>query len=210
MKFQLAALSSILALTSVGCGGSGSPDALPPAVHASAAIQATLPPAGYTLAWSDEFNGLIGTYPNPSNWAFDLGAGGWGNREQETYTSTNATIVADQAASDGTVLDIASSKVGKTYYSSRLKTQGLRTFQYGYIEVRAKVPPGGPSYQGYWPAIWTLGADITTSGWPKCGEIDIMEHLCGTNPKRHLSNGARQFDKRPSRMAEPGDSERHV
>ncbi|HZT42988.1 MAG TPA: glycoside hydrolase family 16 protein [Chthonomonadaceae bacterium] len=140
------------------------------------------PPPGYTLVWSDEFNGPVGSYPNSANWTYDLGGGGWGNNEQETYTSTNATIVADSAATDGYALDIASSTDGVHYYSSRIKTQGLHSWQYAYIECRAKVPPGGPSYQGYWPAFWTLGTDISTNGWPKCGEMDIMEHLCGTEP----------------------------
>lgn len=150
---------------------------LPPATRSDAA-----PPPGYNLVWSDEFNGAVGSAPNPANWVYDLGGGGWGNNEQEIYTNTNATIVSDPAASDGLALDIASSTDGTHYYSSRIKTQGLRSWQYGYIECRAKVPPGGASYQGYWPAFWTLGTDIDSAGWPKCGEMDIMEHLCGTEP----------------------------
>ena len=54
-----------------------------------------------------------------------------------------------------------------------MKTQGLREFTYGRIDVRAKLPEGG----GTWPAIWTLGSSIETIGWPACGEIDIMEHV---------------------------------
>lgn len=157
--------------------------ALAQAAMALIAISAhASPPPGYTLVWSDEFNGPVGSYPNPKNWTYDLGAGGWGNNEQETYTSTNATIVADPAATDGYALDIASSTDGVHYYSTRIKTQGHHSWKYAYIECRAKVPPGGASYQGYWPAFWTLGTDIKTVGWPKCGEMDIMEHLCGTEP----------------------------
>ena len=143
--------------------------------------QAAAPP-GYNLVWSDEFNGAVGSAPNPANWTYDLGGGGWGNKEQEIYTSSNAVIAADSGATDGFALDIFSSTDGTHYYSSRIKTQGLRSWQYGYIEVRAKVPPGGASYQGYWPAFWTLGPDITSVGWPTCGEIDVMEHLCGKFP----------------------------
>ncbi len=141
------------------------------------------PPAGYSLVWADEFHGAAGSPPNPANWTYDLGGGGWGNREQQIYTSSNAVVVADSAATDGWALDIFSSTNGGHSYSSRIKTQGLRAWQYGYIEVRAKVPAGGPACQGYWPAIWTLGPDIVTAGWPACGEIDIMEHLCGKHPK---------------------------
>ena len=139
-------------------------------------------PSGYTLVWSDEFDGAVGSAPKASDWTYDLGGGGWGNKEQEIYTSSNAVIVADLGATDGLALDIFSSTDGTHYYSSRIKTQGLLSWQYGYIEVRAKVPPGGASYQGYWPAFWTLGPDITSVGWPTCGEIDIMEHLCGKYP----------------------------
>ena len=53
-----------------------------------------------------------------------------------------------------------------------MKTQNKFSFTYGRVEVRAKLPSGG----GTWPGIWMLGDDITTVGWPGCGEIDIMEH----------------------------------
>lgn len=184
--FTLSSLS--LGCVLAGCGGadvnvadtaSSAARVQPASIIGS---QSTVPPPGYSLVWSDEFNGPVGSYPSAANWTYDLGAGGWGNNEQETYTNTNATVVADSSATDGLALDIASSKSGSTYYSSRIKTQGLHSFQYGYIECRAKVPPGGSNYQGYWPAFWTLGTDITKSGWPACGEDDVMEHLCGTQP----------------------------
>ncbi|WP_129059470.1 glycoside hydrolase family 16 protein, partial [Chryseobacterium sp. CH1] len=59
------------------------------------------------------------------------------------------------------------------YTSARLKTQGKQSFTYGRIEARIKIPVG----QGLWPAFWLLGTNITTVGWPKCGETDIMEHI---------------------------------
>jgi beta-glucanase (GH16 family) len=139
-------------------------------------------PIGYSLAWSDEFDGATGSKPNSTNWTYDLGAGGWGNSEQETYTNTNATIVADSSATDGLALDIKATTDGTNYYSSRIKTEGLQSFTYGYIECRAKVPPGGANYQGYWPAFWMLGSDITSVNWPTCGEVDVMEHLNGSAP----------------------------
>ena len=76
------------------------------AVALNAVCAQASPPAGYTLVWSDEFNGAVGAHPNAANWTYDLGAAGWGNNEQETYTKTNATIVADSAATDGSALDI--------------------------------------------------------------------------------------------------------
>jgi beta-glucanase (GH16 family) len=55
--------------------------------------------------------------------------------------------------------------------SARIKSQGRYSFTYGKVEIRAKLP----SAAGTWPALWMLGSNITTVGWPKCGEIDIME-----------------------------------
>ncbi|MFB9056811.1 family 16 glycosylhydrolase [Mariniflexile ostreae] len=120
------------------------------------------------LVWSDEFdsNGA----PNAANWTYDLGAGGWGNQEVQTYTSDANNVIVE----DG-VLKIMVKKEGSTYTSTRLKSQGLQAFKYGRIEAKAKLP----STAGTWPAIWMLGSNFDTVGWPKCGEIDIMEQTGG-------------------------------
>jgi len=122
----------------------------------------------WNIVWSDEFDGPS---INSSNWTYDLGAGGWGNNELQYYTNrpVNATI------SNGALLIIArkESYQGSAYTSARLKTQNLRSFTYGRVEGRIKLPAG----QGLWPAFWILGNSITQVGWPKCGEIDIMEHV---------------------------------
>jgi beta-glucanase (GH16 family) len=65
---------------------------------------------------------------------------------------------------------------GNSYTSARLKSQNLRAFTYGKIEARLRLPAG----QGLWPAFWMLGSSIAQAGWPKCGEIDIMEHINAT------------------------------
>lgn len=133
------------------------------------------------LIFSDEFDG-IGT-PNNSKWTYDLGTGsnGWGNNESQYYTNR-----ADNVVVEGGFLKITAKKEnfsGAQYTSARLKTQGLFDFKYGKIEVRAKLPAGG----GTWPAIWMLGSNITTVGWPACGEIDIMEHIGNDLGKIHGS-----------------------
>lgn len=121
------------------------------------------------LVWSDEFN-TDGT-PSSAKWGYDLGAGGWGNNEAEYYTSRpeNAVVING-------VLKITAKKEsynGSEYTSARLLSKDKFSFKYGKIEVRAKLPAGG----GTWPAIWMLGNNIGTVGWPACGEIDIMEHV---------------------------------
>ena len=74
---------------------------------------------------------------------------------------------------------IAESYNGSEYTSARLLSKDKFDFQYGRVEVRAKLPEGG----GTWPAIWMLGANIDEVSWPFCGEIDIMEHK-GNNQNR--------------------------
>ena len=127
------------------------------------------PTSGKTLVWSDEFNGSSDT-PESSKWTYDLGGGGWGNNEDQTYTNTRT----NSFVSNGT-LKIKAVKSGAEWTSARLKTQGKYSFQYGYIEARIKLPAG----KGMWPAFWMLGDNISTVGWPKCGEIDIMEYSPG-------------------------------
>jgi len=120
---------------------------------------------GMQLVWSDEF-----TAPgiNMENWTFELGGGGWGNNELEVYTNSpeNAYIY------DGK-LNIAATKTYVGYNSARMVTKAKKEFVYGRIDIRAKMPFG----QGIWPALWMLGSNIGQVGWPKCGEIDIMEFL---------------------------------
>jgi beta-glucanase (GH16 family) len=62
---------------------------------------------------------------------------------------------------------------GSTWFSARMKTEGLENFRYGRIEASIQLPD--TANQGLWPAFWSLGSDINTSPWPACGEVDFME-----------------------------------
>ena len=140
------------------------------------------PGAGWTLVWSDEFNG---TALDTTVWNYDLGAGGWGNDESECYQTQNAvvaggylTITAEEET--GCVgMDAGSAP----YTSARIQTAQKKQFTYGKFSMRAKLPYS----QGMWPAFWMLGADSNSQGgiyggdttWPTCGEIDIMEMIGG-------------------------------
>ena len=71
-----------------------------------------------------------------------------------------------------------------------MTTQNKKTFKFGRIDIRAKLPVS----KGMWPALWMLGANINSAGWPACGETDIME-LVGAYPSRvsatlHWKDGA--------------------
>lgn len=119
-----------------------------------------------TLVWSDEFNSAL---LNTATWNYEQGAGGWGNNELQTYTSSTNNVHIDSG-----YLHITALNPSASYYTSgRITTQGKKDFTYGKIMIRARLPQG----QGIWPALWMLGANFSAVSWPKCGEIDIMELL---------------------------------
>lgn len=130
-----------------------------------------------TYIFEEHFDG---TALNETYWNYELGDGcpkkcGWGNNERQKYTKQNAQV------KDGHLV-ITATKEGDHYYSARLTTKNKVEFQYGTVEVRAKLPKG----KGLWPAIWMLGHDINEKGWPLCGEIDIMEYV-GREPNTTFS-----------------------
>ncbi|MBC7850896.1 MAG: family 16 glycosylhydrolase [Chitinophagaceae bacterium] len=123
---------------------------------------------GYTLAWSDEFNtSLI----DGNSWAFEAGNNnGWGNNELQTYTgSTENAFVS----SGNLIIEARKPREGSGFTSARMISKNKKTFKFGRIDIRAKLPTG----KGIWPALWMLGNNIETVNWPACGEIDILEHL---------------------------------
>jgi beta-glucanase (GH16 family) len=135
-------------------------------------------PKGYKLVWKDEFAGAVNSPPDSKFWGYDLGNNGWGNQELQNYVNDveHAHVVSDTNATDGKAMQILATSDGKgNYTSARLLTKGKTEFQYGYIEARIRLPYG----QGIWPAFWMLGANFLQPGmgWPRCGEIDIMENI---------------------------------
>ena len=157
------------------------------AVGAGASAQST---SGWRLAWSDEFNGPAGAPPDPMNWNYDLGGGGWGNGEAETYTNSPNNVFQD---GNGNLVIRAIRDASGNYTSARLQTgsPGASThtadlsWQYGRIEARIKLPFG----QGVWPAFWMLGENIGSAGWPTCGELDIMENFGTFKNNVSINNG---------------------
>jgi beta-glucanase (GH16 family) len=149
---------------------------LPSALALSQSTNAQHAPAGWKLVWSDEFNGADGSLVDSSKWVSETGGNGWGNQELEYYT-TRPQNAAQQGGN--LVIKVIEEKytgsdgVTRNYTSARLKTQGKFSQKYGRFEARIKIPRG----QGIWPAFWMLGDDIDHRGWPKCGEIDIMENI---------------------------------
>ncbi|MDP2891034.1 MAG: family 16 glycosylhydrolase [Bacteroidota bacterium] len=163
------------------------------------AIQAF--PQKYVKVWSDEFNkpGL----PDSTKWDYEVGK--IRNAELQYYTykrSENARI-------QDTVLIIEARKEpfqGASYTSASLVSRYKGDWLYGKFEIRAKVPTG----KGTWPAIWMMPTDSEYGGWPKSGEMDIMEyvgmnannlyytaHFEGTNGSGHQSSGTQTTYNQP-------------
>lgn len=135
-----------------------------------------------TLVWSDEFSNAASAnaQPNPQVWTYDTGGGGFGNQELETYCAWGSNVAPCSTASpsayvgtDGYLHIVAQQTSAGVYTSARLKTQGLFGFRYGRIEFRAQVPEA----QGFWPAAWLMGNNISTVDWPACGEMDVLERV---------------------------------
>jgi len=130
---------------------------------------------GYVLVWSDEFN--KGSRPDPKKWNLEKGYGhensGWGNDEWQLYTDS----AENSYIKDGSLVISAQCLSGNcasrdgSVTSARLNTNGKFTVKYGKVQARIKTPAG----QGTWSAFWMLGDNFNTDGWPKSGEIDIME-----------------------------------
>lgn len=131
----------------------------------------------WRLVWSDEFDGAAGARVDAGKWVTETGGHGWGNQELQYYTdrAVNALLSGDGHLVITARRETYTGPEGTTrqYTSARLKTQGRFEQAYGRFEARLQVPRG----QGIWPAFWMLGADIGTVGWPRCGELDVMENI---------------------------------
>lgn len=149
-------------------------------------LRADNPPVGYQLVWFDEFSKDPDGLPDPAKWKY--GVGFLRNQELQYYTKErleNARIEKGQLIIEGRKEDYSppgtapGAPAVAHYTAADLETFGKADWLYGRIEIRAKLPAG----KGVWPAIWMLGSNLheKSVGWPKCGEIDIME-LVGKQP----------------------------
>ena len=129
----------------------------------------------WELTLDQTFDGPKGQAPDPKVWGRDVGPARQ-NGELQTYTDGPANAFLD---GEGHLVIEArrEPKEGRAYTSARLKTEGKFEQRYGRFEARMKMPLG----HGIWPAFWMLGADISKVGWPRCGEIDILENI-GRDP----------------------------
>ena len=148
---------------------------------------------GYTLAWNDEFSGAA---LNTSDWTYETGGGGWGNNEWQYYRAENTSVANGYLTIEARQENFG----GRNYTSSRLITKDKQSFRYGRIDIRAVMPEG----QGIWPALWMLGSNISTVGWPRSGEIDIME-MVGGSGREDTVHGTGHWDNNGSNASYGGD-----
>ena len=128
-------------------------------------------PDGYSLVWNDEFNGSNLS----SDWTYEVQGSGWVNNELQNYIRDSKDGKKTVELKDG-MLNINCFKAsdGKVY-SGRIKAKESTGWKFGIMEARIKLPKG----KGTWPAFWMMPCkvDWANEGWPKCGEIDIMEEV---------------------------------
>ncbi|ADG08874.1 glycoside hydrolase family 16 protein [Caulobacter segnis] len=135
---------------------------------------------GWRQVWADEFDG---DRLDETRWTPAADCGGGGNNERQCYAASPETISVKDGVLRLTVVKrktkgLANPWAGPTgpmktgdYASGKILTQGKASWLYGRIEARARVPGG----QGVWPAIWMMPELSTYGGWPRSGEIDILE-----------------------------------
>lgn len=153
----------ITTVSLLGCGGGGS-------VGTNTkhdAVDPQQPVSDWEMVWNDEFDG---DSINSKNWTHEVNCLGGGNNEKQCYTDS-----ADNSYVEDGVLKIvalpAAEGAEQPYTSARLISQNKADFTYGRFEIKAKLPSG----QGSWPAFWLLPTDAVYGGWPRSGEIDILE-----------------------------------
>jgi beta-glucanase (GH16 family) len=171
MRKAMAAILAFLPFLPLACGNDGG---LPPQPTSTpSAVPTPGPPSSGPLVFSDEFD--YEGPPDSAKWDYEKGA--VRNNEAQSYTSR----LENARVGNGILLIEGRREAwgGKDYTSASVITKRKAAFLYGRIEVRAKLPTG----RGTWPAIWLLGTNIDSVGWPTCGEIDVMENV-GFEPLR--------------------------
>lgn len=181
----LLAVTTATFSSACGGGGSGSPPVIqPPPPQPTGPGTSTISepggiPAGFQIAWSDEFN--VDGLPDPTKWSYDTDRNflGWYNNELQYYAAAradNSNVANGSLVITARQENLAGAGLadwgGQAYSSARLVTRGKAQWTYGFIEIRAKLPCG----RGTWPALWMLSAP-PQGAWPDDGEIDIMEHV---------------------------------
>jgi len=147
----------------LGCGGDAETETNPEF------FDPTLPVNDWKLVWADEFDGAS---IESRNWTHEVNCLGGGNNEKQCYTDSAENSFVAEGLLNIVALP-AEDGAEKPYTSARMISRNKADFKYGRIEMNAKLPSG----QGSWPAFWMMPTDEVYGGWPKSGEIDIVESV---------------------------------
>ena len=123
----------------------------------------------FNLVWADEFNGS--GVPDQTKWGYEDGY--IRNNELQYYSRSTDNVKQNAGKLEITVKKETTPIGGKDYTSGSVVTRNTANWVYGKIEGRFKMP----SSTSLWPCFWTLGVNENPLGWPKCGELDIFEHI---------------------------------
>lgn len=169
MKFKMISITVFLFILLFGCANTE--QQLPDNIESTKTDVGSGEIDGYKLVWEDTFNN--GTL-DPNIWTIEVNGNGGGNNELQYYRTENISVGIDSVTNVGCLIITARKEnyLGKTCTSGRLITRNKVTFKYGKLEARIKLPK---TANGLWPAFWMMGNDISKVGWPRCGEIDILE-----------------------------------
>jgi beta-glucanase (GH16 family) len=179
LKWTLVALSIIVA-------GVVAATVVTRLVQGQSADRSTLSSVNRTLIGEEDFDGRAGAPPNPDYFDYDVGAGGWGNQEKQSYTRSTDNA---RLSGDGNLI-VEARRDGTGYSSARLVTRAKVAFTTGLLEARIKMPQGN----GLHPAFWLLGTNIDTLGYPLCGEIDVIELIDSGTTYHNAIHGPLQSD----------------
>lgn len=155
------ALAGLVITSVAGCGGGSETKT------DYTSVDVSQPVSDWVMVWNDEFDG---SSISSNKWNFEVNCAGGGNNEKQCYTDSNDNAFVRDGMLNIVALPAAEG-AEKPYTSARLTTQHKADFKYGRFEMRAKLPFG----QGSWPAFWMMPTDSVYGGWPRSGEIDIME-----------------------------------
>lgn len=141
------------------------------ALAASAAVPVDKVPDGYSLRWADEFDAAA---LNEKLWNIEVNGNGGGNNELQYYRRENVKLGTDPKSGEKCLVLTARREnyQGKSFTSGRVNSLGKAAFKHGLIQARIKFPH---TANGLWPAYWMMGNDMNKYGWPRCGEMDIIE-----------------------------------
>ncbi|MBN8444492.1 MAG: family 16 glycosylhydrolase [Gammaproteobacteria bacterium] len=163
--------TSILGVALASCGGAET--------HSDfTKVDTSKPATNWALVWSDEFDAAA---IDTRKWNFEVNCAGGGNNEKQCYTDKKENAFIKEGVLN--IVALPATDAALPYTSARLTTKNKGDFKYGRFEMRAKLPSG----QGAWPAFWMMPTDSVYGGWPKSGEIDIMEAV---NLKTVTNGGA--------------------